>query len=406
MSKLIQPFGVSTNATERLALAIALGALGTLGFSITAPLLPDLADAFGVSRGSIGLVQAAVSVSSVALSIVIGYLADRLGRRRVVLVSLLIFATFGVAGFWARSFWGLVGVRLIQGIGTSGILGLGIVLVADLFEGNARRRALGYNMAGITFVNMLAPVASGLIGEGGVFRPFLMFLIGYPLALWASRLPVEPARRVEPPLAHATEAREFLQTAGRLGDFLGLLFATIGVTVLLHGLGFTTVPLFLDDEFGVGASGRGLVIATFQIGVVLAAVQIGRLRARRSASSLVGMAFVLMSIGMLVVAAAPEWWFVSVGLAIAGLGFGLFVPQAQERSATWGGAVYRGLTVLTWVTFIRVAQVIGPPLGSWSAESLGPRGTFVVASVVMMLAAGIWLPVRHRVGERIAPASR
>ena len=81
MTRLIHPFGVSKRSTEQLLIAISVGALGTLGFSVTAPLLPDLADEFGVSRASIGLVQAAVSVSSVALSMVIGYLADRLGRR-------------------------------------------------------------------------------------------------------------------------------------------------------------------------------------------------------------------------------------------------------------------------------------------------------------------------------------
>ena len=104
-----------------------------------------------------------------------------------------------------------------------------------------------------------------------------------------------------------------------------LLFATIGVTMVLHGVGMTTVPLFLDGVFGVAASVRGLVIATFQLGVILTAVQIGRLRARHSGTKLVGSAFLLMAAGMLVVAVAPEWWFVSVGMAISGFGFGLYI---------------------------------------------------------------------------------
>lgn len=403
MSKLIHPLGVSKRPGEQLFLAISVGALGTLGFSVTAPLLPDLAEALDVSRGSIGLVQAAVSVSSLFLSMMIGYLADRLGRRRVVLVSLLIFATFGAAGFWARTFWGLVAVRLIQGVGTSGILGLGLVIVADLYEGTARQRAMGFNMAGITFVNMMGPIVSGFIGQGGVFRPFLIFLIGYPLALWATRLPVEPVRDVESPLSHASEAIVSLRTRGRLGDFVGLLFATVGVAMLLHGIGFTTAPLFLDSEFGMEASGRGLVISTFQFGVVVAAVQIGRLRARHSGARLVGAAFTLMSLGMLSVALAPEWWFVSLGLGIAGAGFGLYTPQAQERAASMGGAAYRGLTVLTWVTSVRFAQVIGPPLGSWVGESLGPRPTFLIAGAVMLAAAMLWLPVRRLAARRLAP---
>jgi MFS family permease len=381
-------------------MAIAVGALGTLGFSVTAPLLPDLADALGVSRASIGMVQAAVSVPGVLLSILIGYFADRFGRRRVILTSLLIFATFGVAGFWARAFWPLVASRLIQGAGTSGILGLGIVLVGDLFEGPARTRAMGYNLGGVTVVNMLGPIVSGILGQGGVFRPFLIFAVGYPLALWATRMPIEPRRGVDSPLSHAGDAAASLRRGGHMVDYAGILIATVGVTVVMHGLGFTTVPLFLDGVFDIAASGRGLVIAFFQLGVVIAAVQIGRLRARHGGSRLVATAFASMALGMTVTALAPAWWVVPIGLAVAGLGFGLFVPQAQEKVATLNQPLYRGLTVLTWVTFVRLAQVIGPPAGSWSAETVGPRITFAIAAVVMFMAALFWKPIRGYVSKR------
>jgi predicted MFS family arabinose efflux permease len=391
---------------ERLGMAISAGALGTLGFSVTAPLLPDLAVALDVSRASIGVIQAAVSLPGVLLSILIGYFADRLGRRRVVLVSLLLFTTFGVAGFFARSFWSLTVVRFIQGAGTSGILGLGIVLVGDLFEGPARTRAMGFNLSGTTLANMMGPIVSGIVGQGGVFRPFLLFLVGFPLALWITRMPVDPPRLVESPLSHADEALGSLRRGGHLVDYVGVLVATVGVTVVMHGLGFTTVPLFLDGEFGIASAGRGFVIAAFQIGVVLAAIQIGRLRTRHRGSRLVGVAFGLMAVGMTVIALAPRWWVVPIGLALAGLGFGLFVPQAQDRAATLGGAVYRGLTVLTWVTFVRIAQVIGPPGGSWSAEAVGPRLTFAVSALVMFLAAGVWIPVRRLAKRRAAPSAR
>ncbi len=381
-------------------MAISAGALGTLGFSVTAPLLPDLARELGVSRGSIGLIQAAVSLPGVLLSILIGYFADRFGRRRVVLVSLLVFTTFGVAGFFARSFWGLAAARFFQGAGTSGILGLGIVLVGDLFEGPARTRAMGFNLTGTTLANMMGPILSGMIGQEGVFRPFLLFLIGVPLALWITRMPVDPPRAVESPLEHAGEALDSLRKGRHLADYLGVLAATVGVTVVMHGLGFTTVPLFLDGEFGIAASGRGLVIAAFQIGVVIAAIQIGRLRTRHAGSRLVGLAFGLMALGMTVIAVAPRWWVVALGLAFAGVGFGLFVPQAQTKAATLGGPLYRGLTVLTWVTFVRVAQFIGPPGGSWSAESLGARITFFIAAIVMLVAALLWKPIRQRANRR------
>lgn len=154
------------------------------------------------------------------------------------------------------------------------------------------------------------------------------------------------------------------------------------------------MPLFLDGDFGIAAAGRGLVIAAFQVGVILAAVQIGYLRTCHRGSRLVGAAFSLMALAMAVIALTPRWWVIPIGLALAGIGLGLFVPQAQDRAATLGGPVYRGLTVLTWVTFVRIAQVIGPAGGSWSAESVGPRLTFALSGATMLLAAILWRPAR------------
>lgn len=393
-SRLLHPLGVASSRWERLAIAVSAGAMGTLGFSLTAPLLPDLADALNVDRASIGLVQAAVSVPGVLLSALIGYLADRWGRRRVILTALLLFTTFGTMGFFARSFWPLIGTRLIQGIGTSGILGLSIVVVGDLFEGRDRTRAMGYNLAGLTGVNMVGPTVSGLVATSGVFRPFLLFLIGIPLAFWATRLPQEPRRETETPFRHAGAAIREIRHRGQLVDFSGVLVATLATTMLLHGFGFTTAPLYLDSVFGIGSGGRGVIIAAFQTGSVIAAVQIGRLRGKLSGSRLVGIALSSMALGAAVTAVAPEWWFVPIGLGLTGIGFGLFVPLAQEQATSVGGAAFRGLTVLTWVTVVRMAQVIGPPLGSSLSEGIGPRPTFGLAAAGMTLAFVSWRPLR------------
>jgi MFS family permease len=391
------PLGTASSRYEILAIAIAVGSMGTLGFSITAPLLPDLADAFGVSRGAIGLVQAAVSVPGVLFSAIIGYLADRLGRRRVVLVSLLIFSTFGLAGFVARSFWGLIAVRFLQGVGTSGILGLGIVLVGDRFSGPERTKAMGINLTGLTVVNILGPMASGLLATGGTFRPFLIFIIGYPLALWASRIPRDkPQRAAESPLRHARDAVATMRRNRTLTDFAGVLVTTIGAVIVLHGLGLTTTPLFLDEEFGAGVALRGAVVATFQVGTIVTAIRIGWFRDRYGASRVLTVGFGLMALGAAFAGAAPGVWAVAGGLMVSGIGFGLFTPLAQEFAARVGTGVYRGVTVLTWVTVVRFGQLIGPPFGSFLTDSAGPRVTFAVAAAGMALLTVSWGPLRRR----------
>lgn len=400
------PLGVARSPNERLAIAIALGAMGTLGFVVTSPILPDLAEAFGVSRGSIGLVQAAVAIPGVLFSALIGYFADRFGRRRVVLTALTIFTMFGLAGFVDRSFWGLVTARFLQGIGTSGILGVGIVLIGDTFKGAARTRAMGINMTGITTVAMAGPIVAGLLATGGTFRAFLIFLIGLPLIAWASRMPSDaPNEDVDPPVKHVLAGVRSMRQEGTLYDYLGLLVATFGGVFILHGLGLTVTPLFLDAEFGIGVGARGFVVASFQVGIVLVAIWIGRLLVRFGARKLLTMAFALMAVGSVVAGLAPSALVVSGGLAITGLGFGMFMPLAQSFVASASTVLYRGVAVLVWVTVVRIAQTIGPQFGAQLADGENYRLSYFIAAGVMGLLAVAWVPMRLAFTARVKAAA-
>lgn len=398
------PLGVARSKGERLAIAISVGAMGTLGFAVTSPILPDLADTFGVSRGAIGLVQASVSIPGVIFSAIIGYLADRLGRRRVVLTALALFTVFGLAGFVARSYWSLIAARFMQGVGTSGILGVGIVLIGDTFEGRARTRAMGINITGVTVVAMAGPIISGLLASGGTFRSFLIFTIGVPLFLWATRMPFDtPSVEVESPLRHFSAAIRSMHDNGTLRDYGGLLLATLAGVFILHGLGLTVTPLYLESEFGTPVATRGLILAMFQTGVIVIAMRVSSLITRFGTKPTLTIAFSLMAIGTTIAGIAPSQWIVAAGLAVAGVGFGLYIPLAQSFAAAVGGDVYRGVTVLVWVTIVRVAQVIGPPTGSNVADSIGPRPVYIAAAIGMALIAAGWHPVRTRL-HRTAPA--
>jgi ACDE family multidrug resistance protein len=406
-SRLTRPFGTATGPTERLAIAIAVGAMGTLGFSVTSPILPDLADELGVSRGAIGLVQAAVSIAGVLFSAMIGYYADRVGRRRVILVSLALFSICGVAGFFARSYWLLVAARFAQGIGTSGILGVGIVLIGDTFHGEERTRAMGINLTGLQLTSMMGPIIASVLAVGGTFRPFLIFVIGVPLAAWASRMPMDrPSEEVDRPTRHLKASLATMRREHTLVDYIGMLVATFVATYVLHGLGLTVTPLLLADEFDVEVVGRGLLISMFQLGSITIAIRIGRLIARHGARRLLTAGFWLMATGSALAGLAPEAWVVGCGLLIAGLGFGAFVPQVQSYAAAVGGARYRGVTVLMWVTVVRISQVLGPPTGSLVYDHSGPTVPFTIAAAVLALMAVTWIPLRRVFLPPVEPADQ
>lgn len=388
---------------RQLPLIVTITGMGVLAFSVVLPALPDLADELGVSRGAIGLLQGIVAVPGIFLAAYIGYLADRFGRRRVIRISLLVFGVFGVASFFIRSFWPLVAVRGLQGLGTSGLLSLGVVIIGDLFTGLERRRAMGINLAALTGVTTLAPIVGGILAEGGAFRPFLLYGLAFPIFVWARRLPDPgPLRDLSPPLGHLGEALGHLKAERRLSDFLGVLpmsFLTLGIYL---GLGLTVLPLFLENEFGLSVSQRGLVQAVLAGASSSASLLSARVGRRFAPRQVISGAFVLIVAGFLIVAASPSLWVLPIGLVVLGSGTGSIFPLLQDYSAGAGPARYRGVLVGTWVSANRLGQFAGPAGGTMVADAIGARRAYFAGAAAMSVVAAIWVPARRFAFQRWA----
>ncbi len=394
-------------ARRLLPVVVAITGLGVLTFAVITPALPDLADELGVSRGAIGFVQGAVAVPGIFLAVVIGYVADRRGRRLVAVASLAVFGVAGLAGFWVRSFWPLVVLRAIQGIGTSGMLSLGVVVVGDLFPPGTRRRwALGINSAGITITAMISPVVGGLLADGGAFRPFLLFGLALPMIPFALLLPGRPVGDLPArPLAHLGGMVAELRENHRFSDFAGLLPFSLVAMVVFVGFGFTVTPLYLERVFDIGASERGLIQAILSVGSSISTLNTARLAARFSPARVLNVSFVGIVAGFAVLAVAPSLWVVGAGLFVLGAALGLIFPLFQDFVASSVTGAFRGAAVGTWISSIRLGQSVGPVAGSGLAEGIGERPAYWLASVAMALLAVGWRPVRRLATGWLGPSS-
>lgn len=390
------------NPRRLLPLILAITSTGVLAFSIVSPVLPDLADELGVSRGAIGFLQGAVALPGIFLAAYIGYLADKLGRRRVVRVSLLVFGTFGLASFFAPNYEVLVAFRVLQGLGTSGLLSIGVVVIGDLFTGLERRWAMGLNLAALTATTTFAPVLGGFLAEGGAFRPFLVFVVAFPLFFWARKLP-DPDRPqgLAPPITHIRNALGHLKEKGTLTDFLGVLPMSLLTLGVFLGLGLTVLPLFLENEFGLSSSQRGLIQSMLSAASSTASVLSGRIGARFSPTQVLSTSFALMVVGFTVIGLAPSLVVLPIGLIVLGFGTGSIFPLLQDYSASIGPAQYRGALVGTWVSANRVGQALGPTGGGALADGIGERASYFVGAAVMTVVGLVWLPTRRLARSRL-----
>ncbi|MCU0281902.1 MAG: MFS transporter [Acidimicrobiia bacterium] len=384
-----------------LLLTLSVTAVGQLSFVAVPPVLPELADALGVSRSAIGLVHGMVAFAGIFVAAYMGYLLDRFGRRRVVRWSLLLFGSAGAACFFAPNYWGMLGLRLLQGVGASTLLSVGIVLIGDQFEGPRRRWAMGLNVTAVTITGTLGPIAAGALGEGGAFRPFLLYLIAFPLWVAAGRLP-EPAGALvpEPPRQHLREALGDLRRRHRLWDFLGLLPLSMVSLLVYYGLSQALTPLFLEQEFGLGTTERGLVLAAGAAASAVASALAGRLGERLRPAAVIGISLPLSVVGFVTVGLAPSLWIVALGVILIGGGYGSLVPVMMGFATSAGQPRYRGVLVGTYVTGNRVGMFAGPALATAVAGGLGDRRAYLAGAALVALVAAAWPPLRRVAARR------
>src|SRR5437762_1838495 len=141
--------------------AVAIVAFATftdiLAYSIAVPVLPDLSARLGASPTMVGLLFASFGVTMLAVSIPMGAMSDRIGRKRPMVVGLcaLIGSTLLFA-FAERLPW-MFAARFIQGGADAITWVVGLALIADLYGPNERGRMAGIVMAGAGLGFMIGP---------------------------------------------------------------------------------------------------------------------------------------------------------------------------------------------------------------------------------------------------------
>ena len=108
----------TTTRPPSLWLIGAITVTGILSNTLIYPAIPDILDDLGIDDGAVGLLVAAASIPGIAMAPLIGVLADRYGRRRILVPCLVIFGLCGALAAFAPSFAWLLVARFGQGIGT------------------------------------------------------------------------------------------------------------------------------------------------------------------------------------------------------------------------------------------------------------------------------------------------
>ncbi|MFC6731360.1 MULTISPECIES: MFS transporter [unclassified Haladaptatus] len=342
--------------------------LAPLGVPLVAPALPVIRDAFAVTDARASLVVSAYFVVGIVLSPFIGLLADRLGRKRVLVTSLLAFGVTGGAIYFAPSFEWVLALRAIQGTAAAGLFVATVTLIGDTFEGTQRNAVLGMNIAVLSAGAALFPLVGGILVSFGWNVPFLACLLAIPVGLFALFALEEPALvREARGVAYIRRALSVVTGPNTLFLY-GAAFAT---ELLLFGAILTVLPFLLTAQYGLAPVFIGGIIVAAEVGSIVVSTQNGRLARHISNRLLVAGGFACFGVGLVVAWLAPSALVVALGAVVVGAGLGLSMPAVDAAISDLVTGEYRAgaLSLRNSTTFL--GRATGPALFAGLAAVTG-----------------------------------
>lgn len=365
-------------------LLMLMSCLPILGAVLLAPALPAMQDHFGDGGAARALVPLSLTVPALMIALIApfaGSIVDRFGRKRLLLVGLVVYAVFGTAPVWLDGLGAIVLTRAGVGVAEAAIMTCCTTLIADYFRGAERDRWLGLQTVFASLSATLFFGVGGALGAQSWRAPFWLYASSLVFAVLAAVLLWQP--RGTAPSSPAPGARDAGATLPSLP--LRRLLAPCLVT-LFGGVVFYTpivqLPYVLDAA-GVSATPViGALAAVASLATAAGAFTFGRVSGRGTAA-LLPVAFGLAGAGLLLVSVAPAIPVVVVGAVIASAGTGLLLPtllvwaisglayeQRGRGTGLWTAALFFG-EFLCPLLVLALTAVLGGLDGALAAVAVG-----------------------------------
>ncbi|MXN76288.1 3-(3-hydroxy-phenyl)propionate transporter MhpT [Burkholderia sp. 4701] len=387
-----------------LALCFAIALLEGLDLQSVGVAAPRMAREFGLTVSQMGLAFSAGTFGLLPGAMLGGRLADRFGRKRVLIASVVLFGLLSIATAQVSSFAMLVVVRVLTGIGLGGAMPNLIALSSEAVEPRARSSAVAAMYCGIPFGGVIASLIGVLLAGDTEWRHIFYVGGAGPLLLVPLLIGLLPESRAYLDVAGTDAARasvaHTLFGGGRTQSTLALWISYFCTLIVLYFL-LNWLPSLMAAR-GLDRAHVGLVQICFNVGGGLGALGIGAALDRMRAQRVVGGMYAGIVLSLAALAAAPGF----ASLAAAAFAAGMFVIGGQSvlyaLAAIYYPTAMRGTGVGTAVAVGRLGSVVGP-LAAAQLLAMGRSAPVVIgASIPVTLvaaAAALLLIRRPRAGD-------
>ncbi|MBM1174889.1 MFS transporter [Microvirga arabica] len=363
------------------AIALLMAAsLTTMANATISPALPGLERLFGEDPNAGMLVRLLVPAPSLSVAVFApfaGLIADRYGRRRMLLAGVILFVIAGCAGLFLPDLPTIFASRLVLGLAVALIMTAQTTLIGDYFTGDDRSALSGLQISARNFGGLVFISLAGWFAAICPRLPFVIYGVAAVFLPLMWKVIVEPQRTSPVPGARQEES------APERSSWV-LVFALLVLLQAATNMIFFVMPTQLSFFF-TAAGYSSPMMTSAALGILMLsggslALLYGRVQRAIGYVGVFALGYGAMALGfvLLALAATPLAWF--VGAASVGAGYALVSPSFVTLALELAPLPRRGMAggVLTASVFI--GQFCSPLLSTPLVATYGYEGLFHVIS--------------------------
>ena len=365
--------------------------IAVMGVTSIAPAFPRIAQELKISSQGIGMLITVFTFPGVLLTPVLGLLADRFGRKKILVPSLMLFGVAGGACMVTRDFHFLLIWRFFQGTGAASLGSLNVTIIGDLYSGKERTSAMGYNASVLSIGTATYPAIGGALATLAWYYPFVLALLAIPLGFIVMFYLKSPEPKSEQQLK-----AQFINAMNSMKkrQVIGLFIASIITFLILYGSCLTYFPLLMGHSFGASPLIIGLIFSSMSLVTAVTASQLGAMTKAYPERFLLRASFLLYGVAMFLIPFIPKLWLFLFPAMIYGFAHGMNLPFIQSLLAGMAPMESRATFMSINGMVMRLGQTLGPLIMAAVFGLWGMEGTFYAGAglgALMFLLSGIMI---------------
>jgi len=391
-------------------LLVAFAWLSVLANMVISPILPamqaDFADHPNVDL-LISLASTSPAFFVALLAIPAGYLGSKIGHKKVLVWSALLYAMTGIAPLFLDDLEQIVATRFAVGISEAAVMTCSTALLGSFFFGKERERYLAFQTGTAPVIAIVAVSLAGLLGNNDWHNAFGLYAFGFLLFVCGVLL-LPPDRKPDDHSSNFAEAQSTAEAKDAFEgdvDWFGFSLICLLTVFALTAFLVTIIQLpFLLSERGISETSEiGFIASVATLSNPLGALFFGLVSLSRF--SRLSIALGALGLGFGVMAFADGWQLTLAGAIIANFGAGLIMPLLITWALATVPVEKQGVGTGAWMSANFIGQFLSP-LAILALRNVTGSLTNAVATYSIVCVIGAVLALVYHFNTRALPAEQ